>query len=169
MTLTARRNQTGKITSGSVQLTGAIRQLRVRLFDANLSLIYRPPQQTRPAEVGFFVGDRKHRRAMEPNERFRFTEGLDYELRFSNYYGDGNQIAEGSYDEMRERAAKRIKYARKQHAITSLNRGWQWEIEDDGKSLVDPRCGVLEIRCTTPVYDESDWLTTVINGVAITY
>ena len=101
------------------------------------------------------------------NRRFSFTGSLNYELYFSNYYGDGRRVDEGSYFAMRDRAARKLRAKRKQHAITPLNRGWRWEIEDDGASLVDPRCGVLEIRCITPHYDD-DWMKVVIDGVEYT-
>ena len=80
--------------------------------------------------------------------RFGYTEGSDYELQFSDYYGDISHPHEGSYGEMRDQAAQRLKKARKEgHAITTLAIGWKWEIEDDGRGMVDPRCGVMEIYC----------------------
>lgn len=91
------------------------------------------------------------------DRRFSFTGSLNYELHFSNYYGDGNQIAEGSYFAMRDRAARKLRAKRKQHAITSLNRGWRWEVEDDGEGLVDDRCGVMSIRCIESVLSDDDF------------
>lgn len=91
-------------------------------------------------------------------KRSQEHDDKNYELLFIWYGGSATQIDEGSYEEMRARAAKRIrKHRKEQRYVDVLKRGWVWELcEGDDDESIGFDVGFLKIRCTTPVREEED-------------
>lgn len=102
-------------------------------------------------------------------QRFGFTEDLAYELVHHAVGVMQETIASDvDYLEAREAAAQRIKSHRGvERPVTVLTPGWEWELEEaDDEFMVPDSCGILTIRCCTPVDDSDgeDWAGVIYDG-----
>jgi hypothetical protein len=72
----------------------------------------------------------------------------DATLRHASYCGMAGLAKHGSYAELRDMAARRLRLRRKAgFPVTTLAHGFEWEVmEPEGCNLVPDACGILSIE-----------------------